>query len=68
MDLTTFRGDTARTTHDVASPVRMAALAGVVGPLLFTLAFLVHPGERRRRGQGKARLSGRHRAIFEEKE
>ena len=47
MDLTTFRGDTARTTHDVASPVRMAALAGVVGPLLFTLAFLVQEAFRR---------------------
>jgi hypothetical protein len=41
MNATTVAGDPARTTDRVASSVRVGALAGVVGPLLFTLGFFL---------------------------
>ena len=38
---TTTVSDTARTTYRATSSVRRGALAGMVGPLLFTLCFFV---------------------------
>jgi hypothetical membrane protein len=47
MNTTTLGGYAARTTYREASRVRVGALAGIVGPLLFTLGFLVQEAFRR---------------------
>jgi len=47
MNTTTLGGETATTTDRVASSVRLGALAGIVGPLLFTLTFFVQEAFRR---------------------
>jgi hypothetical membrane protein len=47
MNTTTLRGDTARTTLRAARSVRVGALAGMVGPMLFTLTFLMQEATRR---------------------
>ena len=47
MNSTTLSGSTAWTTDRVTSSVRRGALAGIVGPLLFTLCFFVQEAFRR---------------------
>ena len=46
MNPTTIGGDTT-TSDRVASSVRLGALAGIVGPLLFTLTFFIQEAFRR---------------------
>lgn len=47
MHAKTLQGDTATSTEWTAISDRMAALAGLVGPVLFTLAFLIQEAFRR---------------------
>ena len=47
MNTTTVAGDPARTADRVPSSVRVGALAGVVGPLLFTCTFFIQEAFRR---------------------
>ena len=46
MNPTTIGGDT-RATDRVARSVRIGALAGIVGPLMFTLTFFIQEALRR---------------------